>query len=84
MLLSVRDDLMGLAIKLLSEVGHSEELVFMPYLFALANSASNEKTCREYQAGRCWIHRHLKTAVSRAVFLSEAVNKKSRPAEARI
>ena len=43
MLLSVRDDLMGLAIKLISEVGHSEELVFMPYLFALANSASNEK-----------------------------------------
>ena len=41
--LSVRDDPMGLAIKLLSEVGHSEELVFMPYLFALANSASNEK-----------------------------------------
>lgn len=43
MLLSVRDDLMGLAIKLLSEVGPSEELVLMPYLFALANSASNEK-----------------------------------------
>ena len=46
MLLSVRDDLMGLAIKLLSEVGHSEELVFMPYLFALANSASNENLPR--------------------------------------
>ena len=46
MLLSVRDDLMGLAIKLLSEVGLSEELVFMPYLFALANSASNENLPR--------------------------------------
>ena len=43
MLLSVRDDLMRLAIKLLSEVGLGEELVLMPYLFALANSASNEK-----------------------------------------